>query len=242
MVTLPALPGICAAQTLSPNQEQLFEETNRIRAENSLPPLQWDNALAAAAATHAALVAQNKQLAHQYPGESDLTVRAGQAGAHFQSVAENIAMGPDTTAIQDEWMKSPPHRATILNPNLNAVGFAVVAQGENLYAVGDFENRVAQLTVDQVEQAVGKLLSAQGVQPSGPRLDARQSCGMTEGSAGGSNPRFVMRWQCVDPSALPDALEQRIATHSYRTAAVGACSSPNDQQGFTSYRVAVLLY
>jgi hypothetical protein len=237
-----AWPAICAAQSLPPNQEHLFEETNQIRAEHSLPPLQWDNALAAAAGAHAALVAQNGQLSHQYPGESDLAARVAQAGAHFQSVAENIAMGPDTTAILNEWMNSPPHRATILNPNLNAVGFAVVAQGENLYAVGDFENRVAQLTVDQVEQAVTKVLSAQGVQVNGPRLDARQTCEMSHGSAGGSTPRFVMRWQCVDLSVLPDALEQHIATHLYHTAAVGACSSANAERGFTSYRVAVLLY
>ncbi len=230
------------AQTLSPNQERLFEETNQARAEQGLQSLQWDSTLAQAAEAHAELMAQNGQLSHQYSGEAALTTRAAQVGAHFQTVAENIAVGPSTDTIQREWMKSPPHRANILDPNLNAVGFALVERGGYLYAVADFERRVSDLTLEQVEEAVGKLLSKHGIQPTAQHLDARQTCEMSHGSAGGSNPRFVMRWQSSDLSILPDALEQRIATHQYQSAAVGACSVANAEQGFTTYHVAVLLY
>jgi hypothetical protein len=45
-----------------------------------------------------------------------------------------------------------------------------------------------------------------------------------------------------DVSHLPDVLEQKIATHQYHKAAVGARDSGNPSQGFTTYKVAVMLY
>ena len=81
-------------------------------------------------------------------------------------------------SIQNSWMNSPPHRANILNPNLNAVGFAVVQHGGYLYAVADFSRTVAVLSFDEVEAAVGKLLLAHGIQSSASVRDARQSCEM----------------------------------------------------------------
>ena len=243
---LTAISATAVAQTLSPQQEFLFEETNQARAEQRLPPLQWDNALAQAAQAHAEWLAQKGQLSHQYPGEADLTARAAQAGAHFQTIAENIALGPDAKVIQNQWMKSPPHRANILDPDLNAVGFAVVERGGSLYAVADFERSTPNLTADQVEEAVARLLSAHKLQTAGLasnlRQDARQTCEMSHGTAGGSSPMFVMRWQSSDLSQLPSALAERLASHQYQSAAVGACSSANAEQGFTTYRVAVLLY
>ena len=55
-------------------------------------------------------------------------------------------------------------------------------------------------------------------------------------------PGFIMRWEGTDLTRLPDVLEQKIATHQYHKAAVGACDSGNPTQGFTTYKVAVLLY
>jgi hypothetical protein len=37
-------------------------------------------------------------------------------------------------------------------------------------------------------------------------------------------------------------LDEKISSRRYRTAAVGACSSGNQGGGFTTYRLAVLLY
>jgi len=227
---------------ISPQEQTLFAATNRARADQGLAPLRWDDSLAAAAKTHAEWIVQNGQLSHQYPGEPGLAARAAQAGAHFQSVAENIAMGASPTQIQKEWMKSPPHRANILDPNLNVVGFSVIERAGYLYAVADFANSVAALTTEQAESAVEKLLSARNLKIAASNLDARQTCEMTHGTAGGSSPLFVMRWQNSDLSHLPPALEKELQTGRYRTAAVGTCASANAESAFTTYRIAVLLY
>jgi hypothetical protein len=86
------------------------------------------------------------------------------------------------------------------------------------------------------------LLQQQGLQPAGLTQDARQTCEMEHGSAGGSAPRFIMRWEGTDLSRLPQVLEQRIASGKFQKAAVGACDSSNPGQGFTTYKVAVMLY
>ena len=85
------------------------------------------------------------ELSHQYPGEADLVTRAGQQGAHFRSVAENVALGPTPQAIEQEWMHSAPHRANILDPQMNAIGIGIVKKGGSYYAVEDFADSVAQL-------------------------------------------------------------------------------------------------
>jgi hypothetical protein len=240
---LYALFAVAQVSALSPAERILFTATNQARADQGLPPLKWDGTLAQAAQAHAVLMVQNSELSHHYSGEPDLAQRAAQAGAHFQTIAENIAMGPSPEVIQKEWMKSPQHRANILDPTLNAVGIAVIKYGSYWYAVADFEHNVDSLAFDQVESAIEKLLLSQGVRPTPSlRQDARQTCEMSHGIAGGSKPGFVMRWQSSDLSGLPNPLMERLRSGEYHTAAIGACDSANAEQGFTTYRLAVLLY
>jgi len=238
-VTLAAIP-ILAQQ--SSEQQQVMDLANADRAKNGLAPLKWDPALAQAATEHAQLMAQQPALSHQYPGEPDLVARAGAAGAHFRSIAENVALAPTPQALEQEWMNSAPHRANLLNPTMNVIGVGLVKRGGNYYAVEDFAGGVAQLGPEQIEQKIGQLLQQRGLQPAGQTQDARQTCEMDHGTAGGSAPRFVMRWEGSDLSRLPEVLEQKIATGQYRKAAVGACDSGNPTQGFTTYKVAVMLY
>lgn len=221
---------------------QLLQLLNQERAGAGLEPLAWDNALAEAAEQHAGWMARGGALSHQYSGEADLAQRAAQSGAHFQTIAENIALGDSPQSISTQWMNSAPHRANILDPRLNAVGIAIVNKNGLLYAAADFSREIPSLTPQQVEDKVISLLTARGITAGTDRQDARQSCEMEHGSAGGTHPMFVMRWEGSDLSRLPDALQQRINTGRFKTAAVGACTSANPQQAFASYRIAVLLY
>jgi hypothetical protein len=223
-------------------EQQVLELANADRAQQGLPPLKWDSALAQAASQHAQMMAQQPALSHQYPGEADLVARAGAAGAHFRSIAENVALAPNPQALEKEWMNSAPHRANLLNPAMNVMGVGLVKKGGNYYAVEDFADGVAQLGPEQIEQKIGALLQQRGLQMAEQTQDARQTCEMDHGTAGGSAPRFVMRWEGSDLSRLPDVLEQKIASKQFHKAAVGACDSGNPSQGFTTYKVAVLLY
>ncbi len=239
---LTMLAGTMAASAQQGTEQQVMDLTNADRAQQGLQPLKWDPALAQAAAEHAQTMADQSALSHQFPGEPDLVARAGAANAHFRSIAENVALAPSPEALEREWMHSTPHRANILDPKMNAIGVGVVKRGGNYYAVEDFADGVAGLGPDQIEQKIGQLLQQRGLQPAGLTQDARQTCEMDHGTAGGSAPRFIMRWEGSDLSRLPDVLEQKIATRQYHKAAVGACDSANPQQGFTTYKVAVLLY
>lgn len=221
---------------------QVLQLANADRAQQGLAPLKWDGALAQAAQEHAQWMAQQGPLSHQYPGEPDLVARAAAAGVHFRSIAENVALAPNPQALEREWMNSAPHRANILNPRLNTIGVGLVKRGVNYYAVEDFADGVAQLGPEQIEQKVAALLEQRGLQQAGMTQDARQTCEMDHGAAGGSYPRFIMRWEGSDLTRLPAVLEQKIATHQYHKAAVGACDSGNPSQGFTTYKIAVLLY
>ncbi len=223
-------------------EQQVMDLANSDRAQHGLAPLKWDPALAQAAAAHAQLMAQQPELSHQYPGEPALDARCGAAGAHFRSIEENVALGPSPQALEQEWMNSPLHRANILNGSMDTVGVGLVRRGGNYYAVEDFAASVAELGPEQVEQKVGQLLQQRGLQPAGMSQDARQTCEMEHGAAGGSKPRFIMRWEGTDLSRLPDVLEQKIATGQYHKAAVGACTSGNPGQGFTTYKIAVMLF
>ena len=236
------LVGTMAAWAQQSTEQQVMELTNADRAQQGLQPLKWDAALSQAATAHAQAMAEQPALSHQYPGEPDLVARAGAAGAHFRSIAENVALAPTADALEKEWMHSTPHRANILDPRMNAIGVGIVRRGGNLYAVEDFADGVAAMGPQQIELKIGQLMQQRGLQSAGFTQDARQTCEMEHGSAGGSSPRFIMRWEGSDLTRLPDVLEQKIATHQYTKAAVGACGSAHPEQGFTTYKVAVMLY
>jgi Cysteine-rich secretory protein family len=221
---------------------QLMQATNEDRARNGLGPLKWDPALAHAAQRHAEMMVQHGALSHQYSGEADLVTRVSDDGAHFREVAENLAVASTPGAVEDEWMHSAPHRRNILDPHLNGIGIGLVRQGRNLWAVEDFSAGVAALGSSQIERQIAQLLGQRGLRPAGDVSAARQTCGMEHGSAGNLRPKFIMRWQDSDLSRLPDVLEEQISTGRFRTAAVGACDTGHGQPGFTTYRLAVMLF
>ncbi|MFT4111821.1 CAP domain-containing protein [Silvibacterium sp.] len=221
---------------------RILELTNQDRAAHGLQPLVWDDALARAAQTHTERMAQEKSLSHQYPGEPPVTDRASQAGAHFQAIAENTAMGGDERAIEKEWMNSTPHRTNILDPQMNHIGIGVVARNGYLFATEDFSNAAEVLNVQQVEDKVVALLKAQNLDASMPRDIAETACLGQGPLPTGSTPRAIVRFQTSDLSQLPSQVAAQLHSGQFTKAAVGACTPAPQQGNFTSYRVAVLLY
>jgi len=232
-------------EALQPEAAQLLALANRSRAAQGVAPLRWDAALARAARQHCLRMAAEGPISHRYVGEPDVEERAGQAGAHFSLIEENVAVGPDPVAIHDEWMHSPGHRANLLNPEVNRLGVAVVASRGSLYAVADYERDVPVLTQAQVDATITGLLQAKGVIILRDADTARAACTTSKGmpsSKSGPRARFIMRWQDADLTQLPWALEYKLGTGQYRSAAVGSCAPQGEQGSFTAYRIAVLLY
>jgi uncharacterized protein YkwD len=124
---LSAPRAVHAQQAANYAERALFDAANRERTAQALQPLRWDDALAAAAREHAARMAQRNTLSHQLPGELPLEDRARVTGARYTLIAENVAEGFSADMIHASWMHSPPHRANLLDPELTAVGIAVVS-------------------------------------------------------------------------------------------------------------------
>jgi hypothetical protein len=206
-----------------------------------LAPLKWSDALAEAARQHALRMAQQNTLSHQLPGEPPLTDRASRAGARFQILAENVAEGPSAQTIHQMWMHSPPHRANLLDRQLDSVGIAVAVRNGTLFAVEDFSLAAGSMSIREQEKTVEEQLQKRGLRLLDQVEDARRSCVLDNGYAGSREPSFIVHYAAPDLRELPDLLAQRIETGKYHSAVVGACPS-NAKTGLSMYRIAVLLF
>lgn len=105
----------------------LVEPTNAERARAGLPRLRSDARLMQAARLHAEQMARAGRLDHtlprgRYPRPED---RLAAVGYRWQAWAENIAFGDtDPSSVVNGWMRSPGHRANILNSALTEIGVA----------------------------------------------------------------------------------------------------------------------
>ncbi len=247
LLSVPAAPrhAAASAQSVQPEAAQLLALANQARGEAAAGPLKWDESLAVAAREHCLRMATEGHLSHRYPGELDVSQRAGKAGARFSLIEENIALGPTPAEIHEQWMYSQGHRTNLLNPKVDRVGIAVVASGGVLYATADYSRGVQNLNPSEVEARVAALIQPRGVVMLRDTQVARDACSMEKGipsSAGDTRPMFVIRWQDSELGQLPEGLTQQIATGLYHKAAVGSCNPTGVEGTFTLYRVAVLLY
>ena len=130
----------CAANSQTPlsrAERELFASVNQARRAQGLAPLRWNDALAEAARRHAEVMAERGSAQHGFAGEPGLTTRVKQAGAHFSWLSENVTQGPTPRFIHSQFMNSPPHRANILDRDMESIGVGVVERGGQLFAVED---------------------------------------------------------------------------------------------------------
>jgi uncharacterized protein YkwD len=109
---------------------------NREREQRGLPRLHKDRRLQRASQRHTELMVKKNCFSHDCPGEPSLTSRLLNVDYLLGSLlrwtcGENIAYGDEhygtPKAIAKAWMKSPPHKANILNPAFEDVGVGFVA-------------------------------------------------------------------------------------------------------------------
>ena len=219
----------------------LLEDANRERAARRLPELRWDSALAQAAREHAQLMAQHGRISHQFAGEPGLSDRFTRAGVRFSTASENVGEAPSAEELHRMWMDSPPHRANLLDPDVDAAGFAVAASNGQYFAVEDFARVVVMLSLEAQEREVGAMLAAHGLRLAPSNREARATCALDRGLADGAHPKYFVRWLTADLQQLPPQLETELRRGQYHSAAVGACPAGSDS-GLGAYRITVLLY
>ena len=229
-----------AARPSNSAEQMLYDAVNRERASLGLRQLQWDTALANAARLHTTLLADHDALSHRFAGEADLQTRLRMAGATFRLVAENVAQAPDVSTLHISWMNSPPHRANILDPQVDSIGIAIERRGEEYFATQDFAAVVAPLSREQQEQQVARLLQANGITLLNGTEIARENCDRNQ-IPFNTQPVTVARFETSDLGQLPNQLAKMVASGKYRRAVVGACDVPSVTP-FARFKLTVLLY
>src|SRR6266852_585289 len=114
-------PGISSSQQqASPSdsftydveaERQLLEMANTERAHAGLAPLKMSDGLVRAARAHAAEMASQNQLSHQFSGEPSLPQRlAASSTLRLEREGEDVAMACNPDQDHQALMSSPPHR------------------------------------------------------------------------------------------------------------------------------------
>lgn len=107
--------------------EKLTELTNAKRRENGLQPLLEEPALIKAAKAKAEHMFSQDYWAHNGPDGKTPWFFIVNEGYQYVHAGENLAKDFDSTeAVLEAWMASQGHRANILSPNYQDIGFAVV--------------------------------------------------------------------------------------------------------------------
>ena len=107
-------------------ERRAFEQTNFVRVQNGLLPLEWDADVCRMARDHSESMSRQNYFAHVTPDGLRLRDRARAAGIlTFTVLGENIAYNqgyedPGAFAVE-RWMASPKHRANILSKEFRAM-------------------------------------------------------------------------------------------------------------------------
>jgi uncharacterized protein YkwD len=120
-------------------EKQLLDLANADRSRAGLPPLKMDDGLVRAARAHAAEMASERQLSHQFSGEMALNQRiAAVSTIHLDRSGENVAVAASAHEAHAALMSSPPHRENLLSRNFNVAGIGVFRSGNSIYVAQDF--------------------------------------------------------------------------------------------------------
>jgi uncharacterized protein YkwD len=141
-VVAVASPAQAAAPTTVTLQSDIVYWTNQHRVKHGCAKLRLDANVARAARNHSAWMARSGRFSHTGVGGSTFIARVKSAG-YATPLSENIAWGyRDGAAVVNAWMKSPGHRANILNCKAKAVGVgAVYSANGTPYYTQDFGSK-----------------------------------------------------------------------------------------------------
>jgi uncharacterized protein YkwD len=233
---------------------QLAEMANADRLRAGLPPLRFDEGLARAARAHAAKMAAEEHLAHQFPGEPPLVERIGGSSTlHLERAGENVALAPTSDQAHRALMSSSLHRDNLLSPTFNVAGFGVFRRGRLLYVAQDFGLSAPTYSLAQARELVVlsvERLRAQAKMPRLERVEDREAqsgaCRMAQADSinGGAPPpgAYMLRYTSMQPEKLPASISQLIAQGGLRTYAAGTCYARTATYPNGAYWVVLVFY
>jgi uncharacterized protein YkwD len=235
-------------------ERELLEKANADRARAGLPPLKMDAGLVRAARSHAAEMAAQKHISHQFSGEPSPTARIASASSlHLELAGENVAVAPNVDDAHAALMASPPHRDNLLSPKFNVAGFGVFRQGHMLYVAQDFGLSMATYSVQQAQALVSDSVEQLRAQAKMPRLqrvsdgDVQSSaCAMAQAdSLSGASPNpgaYMLRYTSMKPESLPANISKVIAQRGLHTYSAGTCYARTQKYPHGAYWVVLVFY
>jgi uncharacterized protein YkwD len=233
-------------------ERQLFDLANQARAQEGIAPLQMDEGLTQAARGHAAAMAAQQQLSHQFSGEPSLTQRlAADCALHLDQAGENVSVAGSVEQSHQGLMHSPPHRENLLNPGYNVAGFGVVRNGSSIYVTQDFAHSLPAYSPRQAGGLVSGSIARMRRQNNLPQLqwmesDAAENAACTMARADSlktvsSTGYHVLRYTTSQPETLPDAAAKVIEDRTIRSFSVGTCYARTSSYPNGVYWVTLVL-
>ncbi len=150
---LSLLLALALAQT--PLELEAFQRSNEARAAHGLGALAWDDAAYRAARAHALDMLERGYFDHVNPEGQGPADRMWAAGVIEARVGENLAFyegyPPEHAArvVVGDWLNSPPHRRSLLDPEFTHLGLALVQKGDRVVVVQNFLARPFKVWVWQ---------------------------------------------------------------------------------------------
>jgi len=122
-------------------EKQMLDLVNQERQAAGLNPLAPDPELTEVARRHSADMFARGYFAHDTPEGLTPFDRMREAGVHFITAGENLALAPTIPVAHTGLMNSPGHRANILRPQFGRVGIGVMDSGmRGLMVSQEFRN------------------------------------------------------------------------------------------------------
>ncbi|HEV1995178.1 MAG TPA: CAP domain-containing protein [Candidatus Acidoferrum sp.] len=237
----------------SRDELKLFNLMNQEREKAGLLKFQWSADLAKSARAHAQLLTEHRELSHRFTGEPVLSDRIGATGLRYDAAAENVASAAEVEDAHAALMKSPGHRANILNPKYNAAGLAVVPHGARVYVAQNFAHVLPVYSETQfrrdVVAAVNKLRQSKGIGAILARADAA-----LRDAACAENPNLqrlirtlpgvthLVAFTSSVPDKLPESLDKAVSDATMGRMNIGVCFRPGPEHGFASFSILAAFY
>lgn len=235
-------------------ERELLDKANADRAKADLPPLKMDEGLVRAARAHAAVMAAQKHISHQFSGEPSPGDRiAVVPNLHLRLIGENVAVAPNVEDAHDALMASAPHRDNLVSSKFNVAGFGVFRQGHVIYVAQDFGLSVATYSLQEARELVSASVEKLREQAKMPQLkrvndsDVQSgACAMAKAdSLSATRPApgsYTLRYTSMQPDSLPAEISKVISHRGLRTYSAGTCYARTKRYPSGAYWVVLEFY
>ncbi len=116
-------------------ERQILKLINLERTMRKIAPLKRSDLLTQAARRHSTDMATNDFFEHVSSDKSDYRARIDATCYAWSTIGENIGGGykGDAAKMVEGWMRSPPHRASILNPDYSEAGVGYATNAHSTF-------------------------------------------------------------------------------------------------------------